>query len=180
MPCPCCLGRLATPPPFVHVRLGDRYCHQCEWVFAVELLQGQDPLTDLGDVLTCPTHGPATQWVIPRSSGGTGRLNVGGEAQGLGPRLLGSIRPLHRSRASGLGSIPSGGSLWAQRFPPVRFPTIQTETLPSALPSSARATNRAAMPGFFEKRPPLRPAYLCRMGERAGWQDWRCPGCRRR
>jgi hypothetical protein len=69
MPCPCCLGGLIQPPPFVIARLGDRYCRRCEWVLDVDLLQGQDPLMDLGDVLTCPRHGKATQWDIRRPTG---------------------------------------------------------------------------------------------------------------
>ena len=66
MPCPCCLGGLTRPPPFLHAREGDRYCPLCEWVFAVEILQGEDPLVD---ILTCPRHGPATRWVVKRRLG---------------------------------------------------------------------------------------------------------------
>jgi hypothetical protein len=34
---------------------GDLYCERCGWLFAAEMLQGQDPLT-LEDVLRCPSH----------------------------------------------------------------------------------------------------------------------------
>ena len=53
MPCPCCLAGLTQPGP--PARPGDWWCERCSWLFAGEMLQGEDPLT-LADVLRCPTH----------------------------------------------------------------------------------------------------------------------------
>jgi hypothetical protein len=80
VPCPCCLGALTQPPAHPGLRDGDRFCPQCEWIFAAEILEWGEPLVDMGDVLKCPTHGAATQWVIRRHSGGTGQVAVGGSS----------------------------------------------------------------------------------------------------
>ena len=69
MACPCCLGALTPPPWHPAVHAGDRFCPGCEWIFPSEILQWGDPLTEMGDVLRCPTHGEATQWVIRRPPG---------------------------------------------------------------------------------------------------------------
>ncbi len=74
MPCPCCLGGLgeaiSLAEPHPSARPGDLYCSRCGWLFATEMLQGEDPLSGLGDVLKCPKHGPGTQWVIRRGEAG--------------------------------------------------------------------------------------------------------------
>ncbi len=51
MPCPCCLRGLTDPPP--PGRLGDRWCPFCEWLFAVEMTGGEDPMA-LDGLLRCP------------------------------------------------------------------------------------------------------------------------------
>jgi hypothetical protein len=35
---------------------GDRYSGACEWLFAAEMLQGEDPMW-LDETLSCPKHG---------------------------------------------------------------------------------------------------------------------------
>jgi hypothetical protein len=70
MLCPCCLGALTRPPKFLDTREGDRYCPLCEWLLGVELLHHADPPADVADVLTCPRHGPQTQWGMRRQPTG--------------------------------------------------------------------------------------------------------------
>ena len=48
MICPCCYRTLALeadlPPPRGIGRLGDLYCVNCRWLFAVEMLGGDSPM----------------------------------------------------------------------------------------------------------------------------------------
>lgn len=60
MICPCCLGPLdpaAELPRLQEVALTtDRYCQECRWFFANEILQPEcDPMA-LDGLLRCPTH----------------------------------------------------------------------------------------------------------------------------
>ncbi len=58
MPCPCCLAGLTTAPPPAH--RGDWWSERCEWLFAVELTDGRDPLEIRSR--KCPKHGPAATY----------------------------------------------------------------------------------------------------------------------
>jgi hypothetical protein len=59
MICPFCHRTLALdadlPPPRGIGRLGDLYCVNCGWLFAVEMLGGESPMA-LDGIWRCPSH----------------------------------------------------------------------------------------------------------------------------
>jgi hypothetical protein len=62
MICPCSYRNNLTfkadlPPPRGIGRLGDLYCVNCRWLFAVEMLGGESPMA-LDWIRKCPSHGP--------------------------------------------------------------------------------------------------------------------------